>query len=137
MLDAKIVAAVASVASIDSKVDTKLDAASALAAADIEKLEKTVNEFKEEFGSAAATEVEIAASWQFLANPIQSTNNRNAIDIRVVGKNFQQYDYTPDVATFFECTSADNAADPSHGSSLSLFLCRPQFAAYACICFLL
>ena len=91
-MDAKIDAAIAA---IDIKFDTT--------AADIEKLEKSVNDFKEETAAAAATEVEIAASWQFLANSILSTNNRNAVAIRVEGKNIEQYDYTPTVAPFFEC----------------------------------
>jgi hypothetical protein len=100
-LDAKIDAAIAAV---DIKFDTT--------AANIEKLEKLVNDFKEETAAAAATEVEIAASWQFLANSILSTNNRNAVAIRVGGKNIEQYDYTPLVAPFFEC--AYQASSPGY-----------------------
>lgn len=65
-LEDKIDAAVESVTSIDTKVDTKLDAAAALAAADIEKLEKTIKDLKDDISTASNTEVEIAASWQFI-----------------------------------------------------------------------
>lgn len=65
-LEDKIDAAVESVTSIDTKVDTKLDAAAALAAAGIEKLEKTIKDLKDDISTASNTEVEIAASWQFI-----------------------------------------------------------------------
>ena len=67
-------------------------------------IQKTLKEQKEEADAAASQEVEIAASWQFIANQIHPTNRREAVGIKVVGKNFQQYDYAPHVAPYFECT---------------------------------
>ena len=72
--------------------------------AEITKLQAAVKTINESAEQAAATEVEVAASWQFVSNPILPTNRREAVGIRVVGKNFQQYDYSPDLAPFFECT---------------------------------
>jgi hypothetical protein len=99
-LDAKIDA-------VDSKCDGALLAANAKITsneAEITKLQASIKTVNEEAEKASAVAVEVAASWQFVGNPIHPTHRREAVGIRVVGKNFEQYDYTPDVAPFFECT---------------------------------
>jgi hypothetical protein len=63
-------------------VDAKVDATDAA----VVKLQAQIKAQKEEAEAAAAQEVEVAASWQFVANSIHPTNRRNAIDILVVGK---------------------------------------------------
>ena len=99
-LDAKIDAADVKIDAVDSKCDANTQAANAK----IAKLQATVDTINEEAEKAAATEVEVAASWQFLSNPIQPTNRRKSVGIVVVGKNFEQYDYHPHPAPFFKCT---------------------------------
>lgn len=53
---------------------------------------------------AAATEVEIAASWLTVMNPVHPTNKRDSTGIVVIGKNFGQYDFTSATMADFECT---------------------------------
>jgi hypothetical protein len=95
VLEAKMVAA-------DTKVDAKVDAMKTATDDAVAKLTTLIKTQKDEADAAAATQVEIAASWQFIANPIQPTN-KGEISIRVVGLNFHQYDYTPEVAPYFTC----------------------------------
>jgi hypothetical protein len=63
-------------------VDAKVDATDAA----VVKLEAKMKAKQEEAEAAAAQEVEVAASWQFLDNAIHPTNRRDAVDILVVGK---------------------------------------------------
>jgi hypothetical protein len=101
-IDAGLAAAVESISEVDAKVD-----------AAVAKLNAKIKAEAEEAEAAAAQEVEVAASWQYLANPIHPTNRREAVHIELGGKNFGQYDYTPLAAPFFECTftlSTDNSS---------------------------
>ena len=61
---------------------------------------------KEETEKSAATEVEIAASWLVAVNRVHPTNKREPTDIVVVGKNFGQYDFSPAIMPYFQCTYA-------------------------------
>ena len=88
-------------------VDAKVDAADAA----IVKIQSTLKEQKEEQEAAAAQEVEVAASWQFIANQIHPTNRRESVGIKVVGKNFEQYNYGPHLAPYFECTFTQDDKD--------------------------
>eukprot|EP00729_Bicosta_minor_P015817 gene15817-24511_t len=71
----------------------------------------TLKDQAEEAKEKASQEVEIAASWQFIANQIHPTNRREEVSIKVVGKNFQQYDYSPHAAPYFECTFTQDDKD--------------------------
>ena len=50
---------------------------------EIDKLKADLKEQKEEADKAAASEVEVASSWQFMANAIHPTNQREAVSIVV------------------------------------------------------
>jgi hypothetical protein len=96
-------------AELDAKVvagDAALTAKMVLTDAAVAALDASVKAQLAAAEEAAANEVEIAASWQFVGNPIQPTNSRSAFDIMVYGKNFAQYDYSPGIAPFVECTFA-------------------------------
>ena len=54
----------------------------------LEKLTKSIKDLKDDTEKAAASEVEVAASWLGVTNPIHPTNKREAAGIEVVGKNF-------------------------------------------------
>jgi hypothetical protein len=56
--------------------------------ADIKKLKADIKEQQEESKAAAAQEVEVAASWLYVTNPIHPTNRREPTGIVVKGKNF-------------------------------------------------
>jgi hypothetical protein len=70
-------AAVESIGEVDAKVDEV-----------VAKLNAKIKAEQEEAEAAQAQEVEVAASWQFIANSIHPTNRREAVSIRVHGKNF-------------------------------------------------
>jgi hypothetical protein len=101
----------AGLATLDAKLDattaTLSDAVKANDAsckADIEKLKAEFKEQQEEAEAAAAQEVEVAASWLFVTNPVHPTNRPEPDGIELIGKNFQQYDFYPAKAPFFRCT---------------------------------
>ena len=83
-----------------------VDAVESACKADIDELKADLKKQKEEADAAAAATVEIAANWMFVTNPIHPTNRRESVAIEVIGKNFQQYDFSPATARFFKCTFA-------------------------------
>ena len=88
----------------------------------IETLKSELKAQKEAAEEAAASEVEVAASWLFLKNPIHPTNRRETVAVEVVGKNFQQYDFSPAAAPYFKCifalaTDAEKVHTTSYGKT--------------------
>ena len=68
------------------------------------KLAEDLKDLKAETEKSAATEVEIAASWLAAVNRVHPTNKQEPTDIVVVGKNFGQYDFSPVIMPYFQCT---------------------------------
>ena len=103
--------------SVDQKLDAAITATSTLTDTvaaneetctdEIKKLAASIEKLKEDTETAAAEEVEVAASWIFLTNPIHPTNRRVSVNIEVIGKNLKQYDFSPAHAPFFKCTFTD------------------------------